>query len=175
MLVFISLFNYQQVYSVLEYINEKHAVNLKYSDDWKFDKDKQTEIGPELANLLNKEVGKFVNPDFNHFHLFQLVPYIENDGYELISDGNTVFSVSLYPNMSSLEDYKIYQNMTGLADTRVYANLSSLGDRVFPNMSSLESSKVFPNMSSLESSKVFPNMSSLESSKVFPNMSSLSQ
>ena len=174
MLVFISLFNYQQVYAVLEYINEKHAVNLKYSDDWKFDKDKQTEIGPELANLLNKEVDKFVIPDFNHFHLFQLVPYIENDGYESISDGNTVFSVSLYTNMSSLEDYKVYQNMTGLADTRVYTNLSSLGDKVFPNMSSLESSKVYQNMTGLADTRVYTNLSSL-GDEVFPNMSSLSQ
>jgi hypothetical protein len=173
MLVFVSLFIYQQVYAVSKYINEENTCNLKYTDCWKFLQDTQPESDLELANLFHKKEDKFLYPDFNYFHSFQLVPYIQKDGYKSISDGDIVFSVSLYPNMSSLENYKVYNNMTGIGDTRVYTNLSSLGDNVFPNMSSLESSKVFPNMSSLESSKVFPNMSSLESSKVFPNMSSL--
>ncbi|MGI0050563.1 MAG: hypothetical protein ACRD8K_02395 [Nitrososphaeraceae archaeon] len=122
---------------------------MKYTDGWKFLKDTQTESGLELANLLYKKVDKFLYPDFNYFHSFQLAPYIQNDGYKSISDGGIVFSVSLYPNMSSLENYKVYNNMTSIGDTRVYTNLSSLDDKVFPNMSSLESSKVFPNMSSL--------------------------
>jgi hypothetical protein len=173
MLVFVSLFIYQQVYAVSKYIYEENTRNLKYTDGWKFLTDTQTESSLELANLFHKKVDKFLYPNFNHFHSFQLAPYIQNNGYKSISDSGIVFSVSLYPNMSSLENYKVYNNMTGIGDTRVYTNLSSLDDKVFPNMSSLESSKVFPNMSSLESSKVFPNMSSLESSKVFPNMSSL--
>ena len=168
MLVFVSLFIYQQVFAVSKYINEENTCNLKYTDGWKFLKGTETESDLELVNLCHKTVDKFLYPDFNSFHSFQLVPYIQHDG-------DIVFSVSLYPNMSGLENYKVYNNMTGMGDTRVYTNLSSLGDNVFPNMSSLESSKVFPNMSSLESSKVFPNMSSLESSKVFPNMSSLIQ
>jgi hypothetical protein len=174
MLVFVSLFIYQQVYAVSKYINEVNTRNLKYTDGWKFLKDTQTKSGLELSNLFHQKVEKFY-PDFNYFRSFQLAPYIQNHGYKSISDSDLVFSVSLYPNMSSLENYKVYNNMTSIGDTKIYTNLSSLDDKVFPNMSSLESSKVFPNMSSLESSKVFPNMSSLESSKVFPNMSSLMQ
>jgi hypothetical protein len=154
MLVFVSLFIYQQVYAVSKYINEKNTCNLKYTDGSKFQKDTQTESDLELVNLCHKIVNKFLYPDFNYFHSFQLVPYIQHED-------NIFFSVSLYPNMSGLEKYKVYNNMTSIGDTRVYTNLSSLGDNVFPNMSSLESSKVFPNMSSLESSKVFPNISSL--------------
>ena len=174
MLVFVSLFSYQQVFAVSQYMNEENTRNLKDTDGWKSLKDTQTGSGLELANLFHK-VDKFLYTDFNYFYLFQLVPYIQNDGYKSISNGDIVYSISLYPNMSSLENYKVYNNMASIGDTRVYTNLSSLDDKVFPNMSSLESSKVFPNMSSLESSKVFPNMSSLESSKVFPNMSSLIQ
>jgi len=175
MLVFVSLFIYQQVYALSQYINEENTSNLKYIDGWKFLKGTQTESVLEPVNLFHKTIDKFLYPDFNYFHSFQLAPYIQNDGYKSISDGDILYSISLYSNMSSLENYKVYNNMTSFGDTRVYTNLSSLDDKVFPNMSSLESSKVFPNMSSLESSKVFPNMSSLESSKVFPNMSSLIQ
>ena len=66
--------------------------------------------------LLNKKIGKVVYPSFNHLSLFQLIPYTENDHGSLSKlDDTTIFSVTLYPNMSSL------------ADTRVYTNISSLG------------------------------------------------
>ena len=160
-LFFISLFIHQQVYAQLDYVKEEHFLQLGYNEDWKLNKDTQSETGPENAKLLNTEVGKVVYPEFNNFYLFQLVPYTENDGSVSILEGATVFSVTLYPNMSSLEDDKVYKNMSSLGDTRVYTNLSSFGEKVFPNMSSLESSKVFPNMSSLADTRVYTNISSL--------------
>jgi hypothetical protein len=175
-LFFISLFILQQVYAQLEHINEELSLQLEYSANWKLNKDTQRDTGPENAKLLNKKIGKVVYPLFNHLSLFQLIPYTENkDGSLSKLDDTTIFSVTLYPNMSSLEDDKVYKNMSSLGDTRVYTNLSSFGEKVFPNMSSLESSKVFPNMSSLESSKVFPNMSSLADTRVYTNISSLGQ
>jgi hypothetical protein len=164
-LFFISLFILQQVYAQLE-----------YSANWKLNKETQSDTGPENAKLLNKKIGKIVYPLFNHLSLFQLIPSIDNDEGSLSKlDDTTIFYVTLYPNMSSLEDDKVYKNMSSIGDTRVYTNLSSFGEKVFPNMSSLESSKVFPNMSSLESSKVFPNMSSLADTRVYTNISSLGQ
>ena len=175
-LFFISLFILQQVYAQLEHINEELSLQLEYSANWKLNKDTQSDTGLENAKLLNKKIGKVVYPLFNHLSLFQLTPYTENDNGSLSKlDDTTIFSVTLYPNMSSLEDDKVYKNMSSLGDTRVYTNLSSFGEKVFPNMSSLESSKVFPNMSSLESSKVFPNMSSLADTRVYTNISSLGQ
>jgi hypothetical protein len=150
-LFFISLFILQQVYAQLE-----------YSVNWKLDKDTQSDTGPENAKLLNKKIGKVVYPLFNHLSLFQLIPYTENDDGSLSKlDDTTIFSVTLYPNMSSLEDDKVYKNMSSIGDTRVYTNLSSFGEKVFPNMSSLESSKVFHNMSSLADTRVYTNISSL--------------
>jgi hypothetical protein len=149
-LFFISLFIHQQVYAQLDYVNEEISLQLKYSEHWKFNKDTPTDTDAESAKLLNKKVGK-------------------------VLDDTTIFSITLYPNMSSLEDDKVYKNLSSLADTRVYTNLSSFGDKVFSNISSLESSKVFSNISSLESSKVFSNMSSLADTRVYTNISSLSQ
>jgi hypothetical protein len=174
-LFFISLFILQQVYAQLEYVNKELSLQLESSANWKLNKDTPSGTGPENAKLLNKKVGKVVHPIFNHLSLLRLSPYSENNGSVSKLDNTTIFSITLYPNMSSLEDYKVYKNMSSLADTRVYTNLSSFGEKVFPNMSSLESSKVFPNMSSLESSKVFPNMSSLEDTRVYTNISSLLQ
>src|SRR5688572_8082999 len=163
---------YQQVDGQLDYLKEEHLLKLEYSEDWK---DRESELGSEYAKLLSKKVGKVVNPAFNHFYLVKLIPYKENTEYVSMLDDTKVFSITLYPNMSSLENDKVYKNMSSLADTRIYTNLSSFAkSKVYTNLSSL-GDKVFPNMSSLESSKVFPNMSSLESSKVFPNMSSLIQ
>ena len=94
MLVFVSLFIYQQVYAVSKYINEENTCNLKYTDGWKFLKDTQTESDLELVNLCHKTVDKFLYPDFNYFHSFQLVPYIQHDGYKSIS---MVILFFLYP------------------------------------------------------------------------------
>ena len=149
-LFFISLFILQQVYAQLE-----------YSANWKLNKDTPSDTGPENAKLLNKKVCKVVYPLFNHLSFFQLILYTENDRSLSKLDDTTIFSVTLYPNMSSLEDDKVYKNMSSLGDTRVYTNLSSFGEKVFPNMSSLESSKVFPNMSSLADTRVYTNISSL--------------
>ncbi|MGH9981693.1 MAG: hypothetical protein ACRD6U_09090, partial [Nitrososphaeraceae archaeon] len=145
-LFFIPLFILQHVYAQLEYVNEKLSLQLEYSANSKLNKDTQSDTGPENAKLLNKKIGKVVYPLFNHLSLFQLIPYTDNDHGSLSKlDDTTIFSVTLYPNMSSLENDKVYKNMSSLGDTRVYTNLSSFGEKVFPNMSSLESSKVFPN------------------------------
>ena len=174
-LFFISLLFLQQISAQLDYVNEELLLQLGYSENWKLNKETQSDIAPENCKLLNKKVGKVVNPIFNHLSLLRLIPYSENNGSGSKLDNTTIFSITLYPNMSSLEDYKVYKNMSSLADTRVYTNLSSFGEKVFPNMSSLESSKVFSNMSSLESSKVFSNMSSLADTRVYTNISSLLQ
>jgi hypothetical protein len=162
-LFFISLFIHQQVYAQLDYVNEEElSLQLKYSEHWKFNKDTPTDTDVENAKLLNKKVGKVVYPVFNHLDLFQLIPYSETDDKSIsILEDTTIFSITLYPNMSSLEDDKVYKNMSSLADTRVYTNLSSFGDKVFSNISSLESSKVFSNMSSLADTRVYTNISSL--------------
>ena len=162
-LFFISLFIHQQVYAQLDYVNEEElSLQLKYSEHWKFNKDTPTDTDAENAKLLNKKVGKVVYPVFNHLDLFQLIPYSETDDKSIsILEDTTIFSITLYPNMSSLEDDKVYKNMSSLADTRVYTNLSSFGDKVFSNISSLESSKVFSNMSSLADTRVYTNISSL--------------
>jgi len=162
-LFFISLFIHQQVYAQLDYVNEEElSLQLKYSEHWKFNKDTPTDTDAENAKLLNKKVGKVVYPMFNHLDLFQLIPYSETDDKSIsILEDTTIFSITLYPNMSSLEDDKVYKNMSSLADTRVYTNLSSFGDKVFSNISSLESSKVFSNMSSLADTRVYTNISSL--------------
>jgi hypothetical protein len=173
-LFFISLLILQQIYAQLNYVNEELSLQLGYSENWKLNKETQSDTGPENAKLLNKKVSKVVHPIFNHLSLLRLSPYSENNG-SVSKLNNTTISITLYPNMSSLEDYKVYKNMSSLADTRVYTNLSSFGEKVFPNMSSLESSKVFHNMSSLESSKVFHNMSSLADTRVYTNISSLLQ
>ena len=161
-LFFISLCILQQVYAQLEYVNEELSLQLEYSANWKLNKDTQSDTGLENAKLLYKKIGKVVHPIFKHLSLFQLTQYTENDNRSLSKlDDTTIFSVTLYPNMSSLEDDKVYKNMSSLGDTRVYTNLSSFGEKVFPNMSSLESSKVFPNMSSLADTRVYTNISSL--------------
>ena len=161
-LFFISLFINQQVYAQLDYVNEELSLQLKYSEHWKFNKDTPTDTDAENAKLLNKKVGKVVYPVFNHLDLFQLIPYRQTDDKSIsVLDDTTIFSITLYPNMSSLDDDKVYKNMSSLADTRIYTNLSSFGDKVFSNLSSLESSKVFSNMSSLADTRVYTNISSL--------------
>ena len=65
MLVFVSLFIYQQVYAVPKYINEENPCNLKYTDGWKFLKDTQTESDLELVNLYHKKVDKFLYPNLD--------------------------------------------------------------------------------------------------------------
>ena len=165
---------YQQVDGELDYLKEAYHLKLEFYEDWNLNKDTQSETDSEFAKL-SKKVGKVLYPGFNNFYLVKLISYKEKAKYVSMLDDNTVFSITLYPNMSSLENDKVYKNMSSLADTRIYTNLSSFANsKVYTNLSSL-GDKVFPNMSSLESSKVFPNMSSLESSKVFPNMSSLIQ
>jgi len=160
-LFFISLFIQQQVYAQLYYVNGELLLQLEYSENWKFNKDTQSDTGPENAKLLIKKVCETVYPVFNPLYFSKLIPYNENNGFGSVLDDNTIYSVALYPNMSSLEDDKVYKNMSSLADTRVYTNLSSFGDKVFPNLSSLESSKVFPNVSSLADTRVYTNISSL--------------
>jgi len=148
-LFFISLFIQQQVYAQFSYVNGELLLQLEYSENWKFNKDTQSGTGPENAKLLIKKVSEMVYPVFNPLYFSQFIPYNENNGFVSVLDDNTIYSVTLYPNMSSL------------ADTRVYTNLSSFGDKVFPNVSSLESSKVFPNVSSLADTRVYTNISSL--------------
>ena len=136
-LFFISLFIQQQVYAQLSYVNGELLLQLEYSENWKFNKDTQSGTGPENAKLLIKKVSEMVYPVFNPLYFSQLIPYNENNGFVSVLDDNTIYSVTLYPNMSSL------------ADTRVYTNLSSFGDKVFPNVSSLADTRVYTNISSL--------------------------
>ena len=148
-LFFISLFIQQQVYAQLSYVNGELLLQLEYSENWKFNKDTQSDTGPENDKLLIKKVGEMVYAVFNPLYFSQFIPYNENNGFVSVLDDNTIYSVTLYPNMTSLEDDKVYKNMSSLGDTRVYTNLSSSGDKVFPNVSSLADTRVYTNISSL--------------------------
>jgi hypothetical protein len=76
--------------------------------------------------------------DFNHFSFLHIIPDVKVNKYELSLLRDTIIPITLYPNMSSLEDARVYQNMSSLGQDRVYKNMTSLEKtRVYQNMSSL--------------------------------------
>jgi hypothetical protein len=125
-LFFISLLFLQQISAQLDYVNEELLLQLGYSENWKLNKETQSDTGPENAKLLNKKVGKVVHPIFNHLSLLRLSPYCENNGSVSKLDKSSLESSKVFPNMSSLESSKVFPNMSSLTDTRVYTNISSL-------------------------------------------------
>ena len=134
-------------------VNENNINTIKkYShNDWKCIKDKIIFItNSENTKLLNKKVNDMECIDFNHFRLLHMIPDVKVNKYELFLFGDTIIPITLYPNMTSLEDARVYQNMSSLGQDRVYQNMTSLEDaRVYQNMSSLEDARVYHNMSSL--------------------------
>jgi hypothetical protein len=148
--VFVSLLIHQQVYTQQEYLNDEYNIKLEYHNDWKVNKEIKSTINSENTESLNKKINDVVYSGFNHFSLLHIIPDVEKNGYESTLIGDTIISITLYPNMTSLEDTRVYQNMTSLEDTRVYQNMTSLEDtRVYQNMTSLEDTRVYQNMTSL--------------------------
>jgi len=134
-------------------VNENNINTIKkYShNDWKGIKDKIISItNSENTKQLNKNVNYMTFIDFNHFRLLHMIPAVKVNKYELSLLGDTIIPITLYRNMTSLEDARVYQNMSSLGQDRVYQNMTSLEDaRVYQNMSSLEQARVYQNMSSL--------------------------
>ncbi|HSF49345.1 MAG TPA: hypothetical protein VLA74_01175 [Nitrososphaeraceae archaeon] len=155
--------------------NDVYATKLYLHNDLKGIKDKTLTITTsENTKSLNEKVNDIVYLDFNHALLLHMIPDIKQNKYESSLSGDAIIPITLYPNMSSLEDARVYQNMSSLGHDRVYQNMTSLEqDRVYQNMSSLEDARVYQNMSSLGHDRVYQNMTSLEDARVYQNMSSL--
>ena len=122
-------------------VNENNtSIIKKYSDNyWKGIKDKIISItNSENTKPFNKMVNDMTYLDFNHFSFLHIIPDVKVNKYELSLLRDTIIPITLYPNMSSLEDARVYQNMSSLGQDRVYQNMTSLEKaRVYQNMSSL--------------------------------------
>ena len=51
---------------------------------------------------------------FNHFRLLYIIQDVEKNGDGRILLSDTIIPITLYPNMSSLEQDRVYQNMPSL-------------------------------------------------------------
>jgi hypothetical protein len=107
---------HQQVYTKQEYLNDEYNIKLEYHNDSKVNK--------EIKSTISSD--DIVYSGFNHFPLSHIIPDVEKNVGESILLRNTIIPITLYPNMSSLEQDRVYQNMSSLEDTRVYPNMSSL-------------------------------------------------
>jgi hypothetical protein len=144
--------------------NDVNTIKKNYHIEWKKDiKDKIISItNSENTKPFNKMVNDMTYLDFNHFSFLHIIPDVKVNKYELSLLRDTIIPITLYPNMSSLEDARVYQNMSSLGQDRVYQNMTSLEKaRVYQNMSSLGQDRVYQNMTSLEKTRVYQNMSSL--------------
>jgi hypothetical protein len=119
--------------------NDGDTINKNYHHDWKGIKDKIISItSSENTKSFNKKVNDVGYLDFNHFRLLHIIKDVKENRYEFSFPRDTIIPITLYPNMSSLEDARVYQNMTSLGQDRVYQNMTSLEDaRVYQNMTSL--------------------------------------
>ena len=120
--------------------NEVYTIKVYYHNDWKGIKDKTITITSSENNKpLNEKVNDIIYLDFNHFRLLlHMIQDVKENRYDSSLPKDTFIPITLYPNMSSLEDARVYQNMTSLGQDRVYQNMTSLEDaRVYQNMTSL--------------------------------------
>jgi len=82
---------------------------------WKVDKEKiKSTISLENTKSLNKNVNNMEYLGFNHFRLLYIIQDVEKNGDERILLSDTIIPITLYPNMSSLEQDRVYQNMPSL-------------------------------------------------------------
>ena len=125
--IFVSLLIDQQVYTQQEYLNDEYNIKLQYHNDWKVNKEIKSITSSENTESLNKKLNDVIYSGFNHFRLLHIIPGVDKNRYESTLIGDTIISITLYQNMTSLEDTRVYQNMTSLEDTRVYQNMTSLG------------------------------------------------
>jgi hypothetical protein len=98
--------------------NREDAIKVDYHNDWKGNKDKiiSTTSSENNTKPLNKKVDVMLYLSFNHFSLLYMIPDFKENRYEsLLPDDDTIIPITLYPNMSSLEDTRVYQNMSSLA------------------------------------------------------------
>jgi hypothetical protein len=120
--------------------NNRDIIKINYYNDWEYNNDKTiSTTNSENTKPFNKKVtDDNVIQSFSHFHLLHMIPDMKENRYGLSLFGNTIIPITLYPNMSSLEDARVYHNMSSLGHDRVYQNMTSLEqDRVYQNMSSL--------------------------------------
>ena len=107
--------------------NDVNTIKKNYHNDWKSIKDKIISItNSENTKPFNKIVNNKVFLDFNHFGFLHIIQDVKDNRYEPSFPRNTIIPITLYPNMSSLEDARVYQNMSSLGQDRVYQNMSSL-------------------------------------------------
>jgi hypothetical protein len=97
--------------------NREDAIKVNYHNDWKGNKDKiiSTTSLENNTKPLNKKVDDMLYPSYNHFSLLYMIPDFKENRYESSSPGYTIIPITLYPNMSSLENTRVYQNMSSLA------------------------------------------------------------
>jgi hypothetical protein len=97
--------------------NREDAIKVDYHNDWKGNKDKiiSTTSLENNTKPLNKKVDDMLYPSYNHFSLLYMIPDFKENRYESSSPDDTIIPITLYPNMSSLENTRVYQNMSSLA------------------------------------------------------------
>jgi hypothetical protein len=108
--------------------NREDAIKVDYHNDWKGNKDKiiSTTNSENDTKPLNKKVDDMLYLSYNHFSLLYIIPDFKENRYESSSPDDTIIPITLYLNMSSLENTRVYQNMSSLEQDRVYQNMSSL-------------------------------------------------
>ena len=97
--------------------NREDAIKVDYHNDWKGNKDKiiSTTSLENNTKPLNKKVDDMLYPSYNHFSLLYMIPDFKENRYESSSPDDTIIPITLYSNMSSLENTRVYQNMSSLA------------------------------------------------------------
>ena len=97
--------------------NREDAIKVDYHNDWNGNKDKiiSTTSLENNTKPLNKKVDDMLYPSYNHFSLLYMIPDFKENRYESSSPDDTIIPITLYPNMSSLENTRVYQNMSSLA------------------------------------------------------------
>lgn len=95
----------------------ERTLKVDYHDDWKGNKDKIISTTNSVNNTkpLNKKVDDMLYLSYNHFSLLYMIPDFKENRYESSSPDDTIIPITLYPNMSSLENTRVYQNMSSLA------------------------------------------------------------
>jgi hypothetical protein len=97
--------------------NDENTIKKNYHNDWKGIKDKIISMtGSENTKPFHKKVDdNKLFLEFNLFHLLHMIQDVKDNKYESSFPRDIIIPITLYPNMSSLEDARVYQNMSSLA------------------------------------------------------------